>query len=104
MRITSSDNFPVDIAELKRMGDVQAAAIRAQAIAAIAVVVALMSLGAAIFALTRTATPSEAAPVEARESVLDGKLEEMRRRIDQLESDTGSIRQKVDALEDRLHP
>ena len=102
----SSDNFAVDIAELKRLGDVQAVAVRAQAVAAIAVIVALLSLGAAIFALSRTNTPGDRIEesAESRESILDGKLDEMRRRIEQLESDTDSIRHRVDVMEDRLHP
>ena len=96
----------MDIAELKRLGDVQAVAVRAQAVAAIAVIVALLSLGAAIFALSRTNTPGDRIEesAESRESILDRKLDEMRRRIEQLESDTDSIRHRVDVMEDRLHP
>jgi TolA-binding protein len=96
----------MDIAELKRLSDVHTVAVRAHAIAAMAVIVAVMSLGAAIFALSRTSTPGDRVDesAETRQSAYDGKLDEMRRRIEQLEWEIDSIRQKVDVMEDRLHP
>ena len=95
----------MDIAELKRLRDLHERTVRAQTIAALAVVVAVFSLAAAIFALSRTTSPANEVEerTASREAIYDGKLDELRRRIEQLESDTDSIREKLNAVEDRFH-
>ena len=96
----------MDLADLEQGKDLRAQIVRAQAIAAVAVVVAICSLAAAIFALSRTNSPTDGIEETAasRDTAHDAKLDELSRRLEQIESDSENIRAKLDTVEERLHP